>query len=493
MTTLCQNDVAACRPSGICVVTDAVFACGAPERRAFGIRTGIDSGGRQALERRPFAAPSRPMPDQPACPTARSMIAAMRAGTSTAQDAVETCLAVIAAREPVVGAWMVVDAEAALTQARAVDEARRLDDRVPPLAGVPLAVKDNIDTADLPTGYGSPIYDGHRPRADAACVAQAKAAGLVVLGKTVTTEFAYYSPGKTTNPHDPEHTPGGSSQGSAAAVAAGMVPLAFGTQTAGSVIRPAAYCGVVGYKPSWGTIPRQGVKVLSDWLDTVGVFARDVADAAFFVAHLTGRPAWAAEPEPGRRFTVAVLREPYPVAAEPEAVRALDRAAEALAAAGHAVIDLPTPPAWQQIPRLQRLVMAYDMDKALGHERRTHEASLSSIMKTYLDEGRGTSARAYDAAMATTRETMREVDASFATADVVLSPPAAGEAPNGLHATGDPAFNRFWTQLQLPCLTVPAGHGPNGLPVGVQVAARARQDALLLSAGQALEIALAHA
>ena len=431
------------------------------------------------------------MTDQPACPTARSMIAAMKNGTMTAQAAVEACLAVIEAREPVVGAWMVVDAEAALAQARAVDEARRLGDKVPPLAGVPLAVKDNIDTADLPTGYGSPIYEGHRPRADAACVVQAKKAGLVVLGKTVTTEFAYYSPGKTTNPHNPEHTPGGSSQGSAAAVAAGMVPLAFGTQTAGSVIRPAAYCGVVGYKPSWGTIPRPGVKVLSDWLDTVGVFARDVADAAFFVANLTGRPAWAAEPDAGRRITVAVLREPYPGAAEPEAVRALDRAAGALEAAGHTVIDLPTPPAWQQVPRLQRLVMAYDMDKALGHERRAHEASLTSIMKSYLDEGRGTSSRAYDAALATTRDVMREADAVFGAADVILSPPAAGEAPKGLHATGDPAFNRLWTQLQLPCLTLPAGTGPNGLPVGVQVAARTGQDALLLEAALMLERALA--
>ena len=432
------------------------------------------------------------MTDQPAaCPTARAMVAAMKEGTMSAQAAVESCLAVIAAREPVVGAWMIVDAEAALAQARAHDEARRLGDELPPLAGVPLAVKDNIDTADLPTSYGSTIYDGYRPRADAACVAQARTAGLVVLGKTVSTEFAYYSPGKTANPHNPEHTPGGSSQGSAAAVAAGMVPLAFGTQTAGSVIRPAAYCGVVGYKPSWGTIPRPGVKVLSDWLDTVGVFARDVADAAFFVAGLTGRPAWAAEPEAGRRFTLSVLREPYPGAAEPEAVRALDRAAEALAEAGHAITDLPTPPAWQQIPRLQRLVMAYDMDKALGHERRAHEASLSSIMKTYLDEGRGTAARAYDAAMAATRETVSGIDAVFGTADVILSPPAPGEAPRGLHATGDPAFNRLWTQLQLPCLTLPAGVGPGGLPVGVQLAARFGQDAVLLAAAAALEAALA--
>ena len=174
-------------------------------------------------------------------------------------------------------------------------------------------------------------------------------------------------------------------------------------------------------------------------------------------------------------------------------MQVLDRAAEALTAAGHTVVDLPMPGAWQQIPRLQRLVMAYDMDKALAWERRAHEGSLSAIMKSYLDEGRGTSSRAYDSAMATTRETMREVDGVFGAADVILSPPAAGEAPKGLHATGDPAFNRLWTQMQMPCLTLPAGRGPAGLPVGIQVAARAGRDALLLEAALALETALASA
>jgi amidase len=417
------------------------------------------------------------------------MVRTMAAHETNAEALVRGCLARIADREPALGAWMVVDADGALEQARAWDKARTLGDKLPPLAGIPLAVKDNIETADLPTGYGSEIYAGHRPLADAASVAQARNAGAIVLGKTVTTEFAYYSPGKTVNPHHPEHTPGGSSQGSAAAVAAGMVPLAFGTQTAGSVIRPAAYCGVVGYKPSWGLIPRQGVKLLSDWLDTVGVFARDVEDIAFFVAGLTARPGLKPEGALGP-FKVAVLREPYPGEAEPEAVAALDRAAEALRKGGHAVVDLPTPKALQPIPRLQRLVMAYDMDKALSHERRHYESSLSPILKAYLDEGRGTSARAYDAAIATTRETMRDIDAIFGEADVILSPSAGGEAPKGLHATGDPAFNRIWTQLQLPCLTLPAGKGPNGLPVGVQLAARSGQDALLLAVALATETAL---
>ncbi len=430
------------------------------------------------------------MKQLPPCPTARALAAALRANEITAEQAISDCFARIEAREETLGAWVVLDRDGALAAARDADRARALGDKAPPLAGLPLAVKDNIDTADLVTSYGSPIYEGHRPSADAAVVALARAAGAIVLGKTVTTEFAYYAPGRTVNPHDPAHTPGGSSQGSAAAVGAGTVPLAIGTQTAGSVIRPAAYCGVVGYKPSWGTIPRLGIKVLSDWLDTVGVFARDVGDAAFFVAKLTGRPGLIPEGMPAG-LKVAVLREPYPAAAEPEAVRALDRAAEALARQGHHITDLPTPPVLQPIPRLQRLVMAYDMDKALAHERRHHEAKLSSIMKNYLDEGRGTSARAYDAALATVREVQRDIAGVFGDADVILSPSAAGEAPRGLHATGDPAFNRSWSLLQLPCLTMPAGFGPNGLPVGVQLAARVGQDALLLAAALALEKALA--
>ena len=429
------------------------------------------------------------MSEVPPCPTARSMAKAMEAGEMTAVAAVQSCLDRIAARELVVGAWITLDADVAMVQAKAADKARALDDKVQALAGLPFAVKDNIDTVGLPTGYGSAIYEGHQPIADAAVVSRARNAGAIVLGKTVTTEFAYYQPGKTTNPHHPEHTPGGSSQGSAAAVGAGMVPVALGTQTAGSVIRPASYCGVVGYKPSWGMIPRQGVKVLSDWLDTIGIFARDVEDAAFFAAGLTARPGLQPDGSFGA-YRIAVLREPYPTAAEPEAVAVLDKTSEALRKAGHTVTDLPMPKMLQPLPRLQRLVMAYDMDKSLGHERRVYESSLSSILKSYLDEGRGISPRAYDAALATTREAQRSIESVFGGYDVILSPPAAGEAPNGLHATGDPAFNRIWSLLQLPCITVPAGKGPNGLPIGVQLVARSAQDALLLAVALATEMAL---
>ena len=408
----------------------------------------------------------------------------------TAEAAVKTSLAAIAAREPAVGAFHTLAADQALDAARAFDKSAAHAEVPLALGGVPIGVKDNIDTADIPTGYGSAIYEGQRPGADAACVALARRAGAIVIGKTVTTEFAYYQPGKTSNAHNAAHTPGGSSQGSAAAVASGMVPVAFGTQTAGSVIRPAAYNGVVGYKPSWGLIPRQGLKVLSDWLDTIGVFAQDVADAAFFVAALTGRSALVPAGA-GSKLRVAVLRAPYAGEAEPEAVAALERASGALRDAGHVVTDLPMPHALQNLPRLQRLVMGYDMERSLAHERRVHETKISSILKSYLDEGKSISASAYDAAMATVKGVQRDMEAVFGEADVILSPSAPGEAPKGLQATGDPAFNRVWTLLQLPAITVPAGFGPNRLPVGVQLSARSGQDAALLAAALTLETALA--
>src|SRR5690348_7958417 len=250
----------------------------------------------------------------------------------------------IEAREAVVGAWQYFDREGALAAAR-----RR--DAEPPrgqLHGIPIAVKDLIDTVDIPTAYGSPIYRGHRPAADASCVALARAAGAIVIGKTVTTEFACFTPGKTANPRNPAHTPGGSSSGSAAAVADRMAPLAFGTQTAGSVIRPAAFCGIVGYKPSFGTIPRAGVKMLCDSLDTVGTMARNVADAAFFAGVVAGRPELRDIAFPsalqGAPPGFGLYRTPMWVEAEPATVRALDHARAALERAGASVTDVPFPP-----------------------------------------------------------------------------------------------------------------------------------------------------
>src|SRR6266850_778588 len=265
------------------------------------------------------------MPD-PLSLSARDATREIAAGRLSAEALVSACLERIAAREPVVRAWHYLDREAALAAAR------QRDAEAPsgPLHGIPIAVKDLIDTVDMPTGYGSVIYEGHRPAADAACVALARASGAIVLGKTVTTEFACFTAGKTANPRNPAHTPGGSSSGSAAAVAAGMVPLAFGTQTAGSIIRPAAYCGVVGFKPSFGVIPRAGVKPLADSLDTVGTMARNIADAAFFAGILGGRPGLreVAMPDAPPRF--GLYRTPMWEDAEPSTAAALDHARVAL-------------------------------------------------------------------------------------------------------------------------------------------------------------------
>jgi amidase len=392
----------------------------------------------------------------------------------------------IAARETVVGAWEYLDREQALAAARARDrEAPR-----GPLHGVPIAVKDLIDTFDMPTGYGSPIYRGHRPAADAACVALARAAGAVVLGKTVTTEFAAFTPGKTANPHNPGHTPGGSSSGSAASVADGMAPLAFGTQTAGSVIRPASYCGVVGYKPSFGLIARTGVKPLADSLDTVGVYARDVADAAFFAGVLSERAALRhlAVPEAVPRY--GLYRTPMWAEAEPATAAALDRARAALERAGAVVEEVAVRPEHQGLNEAQDKVMGYEMCRALADERLRHSAELSPRLAQMLDAGMAIGADEYDDARtlaAAARATLGDFVGGL---DAVLTPAAPGEAPAGLGYTGNPVFNRMWTLLGVPCVAVPAWRSASGLPVAVQLIGRIGDDARLVAAAAYLEQAL---
>src|SRR5437763_5591528 len=258
--------------------------------------------------------------------SARAAAQDIAAGRLSAEALVSACLDRIAAREEVVGAWHYLDLDAALAAARHCDASPPSG----PLRGIPIAVKDLIDTVDMPTGYGSAIYQRHRPAADAACVALARGAGAVVLGKTVTTEFACFTPGKTANPRNPAHTPGGSSSGSAAAVADGMVPLGFGSQTAGSVIRPASFCGCVGYKPSFGVIPRAGAKMVADSLDPIGVIARSVDDAAFFPGVLAGRPALRDIEMPEAPPRIGIYRTPVWSAAEQSTFAAMDRARAAL-------------------------------------------------------------------------------------------------------------------------------------------------------------------
>ena len=428
------------------------------------------------------------MPD-PLSLSARAAAAEIAAGRLSAEALVTAALDRIAAREPVVGAWHVLDPEAALAAARHADASPPSG----PLHGVPIAVKDLIDTVDLPTGYGSPIYGRHRPAADAACVALARGAGAIVLGKTVTTEFACFTPGKTANPHNPEHTPGGSSSGSAAAVADGMVPLAFGTQTAGSVIRPAAFCGIVGFKPSFGTIPRAGVKMLCDSLDTVGTMARDVADAAFLAGLVGGRPALRDLAMPAAPPRFGIYLTPMWKEAEPETESALGRAREALERAGASVVEIAVPPAHRGLTAAQEAVMGFELSRALAHERLQHSAELSPPLAQMLDEGMTVGAPEYDRAVAATAAARRSLDGFFGPCTALLVPAAPGEAPKGLGYTGNPVFNRMWTLLGVPCVTMPARWGASGLPTGVQLVGRVGDDAGLMAAALFAERALADA
>jgi Asp-tRNA(Asn)/Glu-tRNA(Gln) amidotransferase A subunit family amidase len=373
--------------------------------------------------------------------------------------------------------------------------ARRRDAEPPrgPLHGIPIAVKDLIETVDMPTAYGSPIYRGHRPAADASCVALARAAGAVVLGKTVTTEFATFTPGKTANPRNPAHTPGGSSSGSAAAVADGMAPLAFGTQTAGSVIRPGAYCGCVAYKPSFGLINRAGAKPLADSLDTIGVFARSVEDAAFFVGVLAERPALRHLDLPQQPPRIGVYRTPVWDQAEPATAAALDAARAALERAGAAVAEMPIAPEHEGLTEAQDTIMWFETVRALAYERIEHSAELSPRLAQLIDAGMAIGADVYDRAVERAAAARAGLPAFFGDYDAIVVPAAPGEAPAGLGSTGDPVFNRMWTLLGVPCAALPARWGENGLPTAVQLVGRSRDDARLMACATFLERALAAA
>ena len=342
-----------------------------------------------------------------------------------------------------------------------------------------------MDTADMPTEYGSPIYRDHRPETDAICVAKVRAAGGVVLGKTVSTEFAHRQPNiQTRNPHDPARTPGGSSSGSAAAVADFMVPLAFGTQTGGSIIRPASYCGVYGYKPTYDTIATAGVKPLAPGLDTVGYFARNLDDIAWFGAALSSGeaidiPAW-----PGTAPRVGLTRTTEWSHAEAASVEAVETAAARLDEAGAKVTEVTLPSAFAGLAEAQQTIMCVEAAQALAWERENHSDRLSTPMRDFLDRGAATSAEVHDSAMTLARDCRARLAEAFAGNDVLLTASAQGEAPIGLEWTGDPVFNRNWTLLHVPCVTIPFSRGPNGMPVGVQLVAQPGEHERLLSAAK---------
>jgi Asp-tRNA(Asn)/Glu-tRNA(Gln) amidotransferase A subunit family amidase len=411
--------------------------------------------------------------------SATALVRLIEGGELTAEAVIRSCLERIAEREQVVRAWSHIAGEAALTRAREIDRAQEKL----LLKGVPFGIKDIFDTSDMPTAYGSPIYTGWRPANDASASALPRAAGGVLLGKTVTTEFANRHPGPTTNPHDPDFSPGGSSSGSAAAVADFMVPLAIGTQTAGSVIRPAAYCGVVGFKPSFGLFPPAGMRINTEALDTVGIMARTVEDIALFRAAMMAVPyAPPVMPEAVPRF--GLCRGPHWDDAQPEGQAVLEAAADQLAATGASVSETELPPECAQADEWQRTLGSFEGLRNHMPELYRHEALLSARLREQkIALGRQLTLGQFRSASRGAEKARAAAQDWAAGFDAILTLSAPGQAPRGLADTGPAVFNALWTQLYMPCLTLPAGRGPDGLPVGIQLVARRHSDERLLATG----------
>jgi Asp-tRNA(Asn)/Glu-tRNA(Gln) amidotransferase A subunit family amidase len=408
--------------------------------------------------------------------TATEIAQQIDAGTLTAEAVIRAHLERIDKRDADVLAWSHLAREAALERARQLDRGPRKG----LLHGVPIGVKDIIDSYDQPTTYGSPIYKTHQPLADAATTALARDAGAILLGKTVTTEFANRHPGKTRNPHNPAHTPGGSSSGSAAAVADWQVVLATGTQTGGSVIRPAAFCGVYGYKPSFGHFPVAGMKANTEWLDTIGAYARSLDDIALFRAALMAiphRPIARLDMAP----RIAVCFTPHKDELQAEAIAAIEAAAAKLAKAGAKMSEYAMPQEMLTMREGQRTLSAFEGPRAAADEaRRFYDLLSKSFQEDKLAAGGKIDYATWVAARKLGERGRAAVDATFSDIDVILTPPARGEAPLGLERTGDATFNLLWTYLWMPCVTLPYTRGPAGLPVGIQLVGRQHEDAALL-------------
>lgn len=418
--------------------------------------------------------------------SATEAAAAIAAGRLTSEALVASCLERIAEREPEVQAWAHLDRERALAAARACDRATPRSR----LHGIPVGVKDVIDTADLPTEYGSPIYKGHRPASDAACVAQVRELGGVILGKTVSTEFATRHANKTRNPRNTAHSPGGSSSGSAAAVADDMVPIAFGTQTSSSIIRPAAFCGTVGYKPTFGLVNRAGLKFLSESLDTIGVLTRTVADAALIVEALTGTDPARFDAVASIKPRIGFCRTPYWHEADAATREALERAAPALEKAGASVREVALDGEFAELAQVQIDLSSYEFYRALTFERTRHAELISASLTARLNGGGGVSRARYEETHAIAARCRAHLDEVYKGCDVLISPAAPGEAPRGLESTGDPLFGLTWTLMGGPAVTIPVFTGPQGLPLGLQVAGPRGGDARTLVAAEWIRRAL---
>jgi amidase len=419
--------------------------------------------------------------------TACEGLRAMAGGRLTAEAWVASCLERIAAREPAVLAWEHLDRDGALARARALDRAGGGG----VAAGVPFGAKDIIDTADMPTAYGTPIHQGHRPGRDAGCIAITRAAGAVLLGKTVTTEFGHRYPGKTQNPFNPAHTPGGSSSGSAAAVGDRMIPLAYGTQTTGSVIRPAAYCGTVGYKPTYGDFNNSGVMPNSPSLDTIGVMVRSVEDLALARSVLLEEPLKALKPPAIRDLAIGFYRSPFWDRAEGDTRSQLEQTATRLSGMGAKVKDVELPGIGADFERLFRVVSGFEFARTVAWERHNKAGELSAVLREgRMKDGLETGYEEYRRATQRLERLRLECDDALEGCDVLITPSAPGEAPKGLATTGNAIFNSIWTALGTPAVTLPLFKGPSGLPVGLQLVAGRFKDRRLFDAGEAVMKAL---
>lgn len=416
----------------------------------------------------------------------------IRDGIINSVQLVESCLARIRDVDVGVQAWAFLDADYAVAQARAADERRLSGQPIGSLHGVPVAIKDIFDTADFPTEYGSPIYAGHTPSRDATVVSLLRSAGAVILGKTVTTEFAYFSPGKTRNPHNVEHTPGGSSSGSAAAVAAEMVPLAIGSQTNGSTIRPAAYCGVVGFKPTHGLISRYRALALSRTLDHVGLFARSIADIALLAEQLVGYDE--NDPDTQARapipFSQVAAEEPplTPIFAfikTPVWERADDDTkagfAEFMEQLGAQVEELELFPSAEKAWEWHQTIMSAEMASNFERIWKRSAAALSDQLRAQIQLGRKVLAIDYQRALSQIAPMQESFVELFEQRyDAILTPAAPSAAPKGINSTGDPAFCTLWTLCGMPCISLPLLESSDRLPIGVQLVGPRNGDAKLL-------------
>ncbi|MDJ0685450.1 MAG: amidase [Alphaproteobacteria bacterium] len=434
--------------------------------------------------------------------TATEAVQAIASGRLTSVGLVESCLARIEETDDTVMAWAYVDADAALAQAADCDRIRRAGMATGPLHGIPVGLKDNVDTADTPTECGTAIFAGRRPERDARLVDHLREAGAVILGKTVTTELAFVHANETRNPHNPDHTPGGSSSGSAAAVAAQQTPLAIGTQTNGSVIRPASFCGVFGLKPTRGMIPREGVLRTSVSLDQVGCFGRSLADVALLAdvisSYDSGDPASFARPRPNMADGAAAAAPVTPNLAWLD-LPFYDRLAEDARDGMNAVIDLLGPQvakmeaaeALSNLVAVQARIHEYEICQHQAKLFETHWDQISETLKPIVARGRKITRTEYEDALAVKASAEAFFADFFVDYDAILAPAASGEAPMFGNGTGDPIFCTLWTLAGLPCVTLPVLVGENGLPIGVQLIGPVEKDDRLLRTARWLQNQLA--